>query len=63
MLILILIDVQCLQNYVFYLGKGLNGQIRFSSDATKLIKKSTPSKIFHSCSTNGRFFHHLLTLF
>ena len=47
MLISILIDVQILidlQKDVFYLEKGLNGQMHSSSDAHHLIKKSTPSK-------------------
>ena len=48
MLISILIDVQHLQNYVFYFEKSLNGQMDYLSDVHNLIKKSTPSKISHS---------------
>ena len=55
MLISILIDVQYLQNDVFYFKKGLNGQMHSPSDAHHLIKKSTPSKISHSPSTRGEF--------
>ena len=54
-LILILIDVQYLQNVVFYFDKGLNDQMHSSSDVHHLIKISTPSKIFHSPSTTGDF--------
>ena len=53
MLISILIDVQYLQNDVFYFVKGLNGQMHSSSDAHHLIKISTSSKISHSPSTTG----------
>ena len=54
-LISILIDVQYLQNDVFYFEKGLNGQMHSSSDAHHLIRKSTPSKISYSPSTRGLF--------
>ena len=67
MLISILIDVQILidlQKDVFYLEKGLNGQMHSSSDAHHLIKKSTPSRISHSPSTRGvGLSPHPLTLF
>ena len=53
MLILILIDVQYLQNDVFYFEKGLKGQMQSSPDAHHLIKKPTPSKISCSPSTTG----------
>ena len=61
-LISILIDVQYLQNDVFYFEKGLNGQMHSSSDPHHLIGKSTPSKISYSPSNRG-FFPHPLTLF
>ena len=38
MLVSILIDVQYLQNNVFYFVKGLNGQMHSSSDVHHLIK-------------------------
>ena len=55
MLISILIDIQYLQNDVFYFEKGLNDQMHCSSDAQYLIKQSTPSKISHCPSTRGIF--------
>ena len=44
MLILILIDVQCLQNVVFSFEKGSNGQNHSLSDSYQLIKKSPAVK-------------------
>ena len=55
MLISILIDVQYLQNDVFYFEKDLNGYMHSSSDAHHLTKIFTPSKISHSPSTTWVF--------
>ena len=58
MLISILINVQYLQNDVFHVEKGLDGQIQSSSKvkyAQNLIKKSIPSKNSHSPSTRVDF--------
>ena len=44
MLILILIDVQCLQNVVFSFEKGLNGQNHTSAGSHDPIKKYFPAE-------------------
>ena len=63
MLIAILIDVQYLQNDVFYFDKKLNGQMHASSDTHQLIKKSTLSKISYFPPLAGIYSPHPLTLF
>ena len=60
MQILILVDVQYLRNVVFYSEKGFNGQIHSFLDVHHLIKKSTPSKTYHSPFTMWDFSPHPL---
>ena len=53
MLVLILIDVQYLQNVVFGIEKGSNGQNHFLSDSHHLIKKSTTHENFQFPAVGG----------